>query len=95
MNRDFPAFNPADWYYLIGGTGSQKSSATAAWAVDATRAWSTRRDAYVPYADSDYTAWRLSFGHMPDGVEPATRVDGEADVAAALVAAGITTSLTP
>jgi hypothetical protein len=93
MIRTFPPFNPADWYYIVGGNGPHKEFAHSPWEADASRAWSTKRNAYVPYDDKDYATWRQTFGDMPPGVEPATRIDTEANLKDVLDKAGVPCSL--
>lgn len=74
MKPILPHYTPDDWYYIVGGNGPHKAKAGDPWEADATRAWSTKKDAYVPYDNADYTAWRKRFGVLPPGVEPATRI---------------------
>jgi hypothetical protein len=82
-------YNPLDWYWIVGGTGPQIAAPGAPFTGDETRVFSSARLQYVPVSDPQYQAWRSSEMAVNGGMEPATRIDTEANLAAVLAPFGL------
>lgn len=83
-------YNPHDWYWIVGGDGWHRPTATAPLTGDDTQVYSSARLVYVPVADVTYLAWIESAGPLVDLHNPTNRIDTEANLAAVLAQYGIT-----
>lgn len=56
----FSSYNPANWYWAVGGS--------------ATQVWSSARAQYVPVSDADYQAWIANVYPAPTPIPNATEL---------------------
>jgi hypothetical protein len=81
-------YDPRDWYWIVGGDGPHEP-----FTGDDTRVFASARNGYVPVADATYVAWQAA--QMAErGLDPTTRIDTEANLAAVLLPYGITANFT-
>jgi hypothetical protein len=74
-------YNVHDWYWIVGGNGPNIPLTG-----DDTQVYSSRMNAYVSSDDPAYLDWLGGEGHT------ATRIDTEANLAAVLAEAGLSTA---
>ena len=79
---------PTDHYWIVGGTGPHKTDAKANFTGDASRVWSSKRDAYVRADDAEYVKWQ-DVNKARYGFDLTTRIDTELNLAKALKAYGV------
>jgi hypothetical protein len=84
-------YDPLNWYWIVGGDGPHIDAPGGDFTGDASRAFSSARNAYVPATDATYVAWRDA-GVATFGFDPTTRIDTEDNLAAVLLPYGITTN---
>lgn len=84
---------PADWYWIVGDDGPHLPGPGPIF-PPFTQVFSSRFDDYVPADDATYVEWR-AIQTASFGFDPTTRIDTEAHLAAVLIDAGVTTTLTP
>ena len=82
-------YNPLDWYWIVGGTGPHIDEPGGDYTGDETRRFSSASNGYVPATDATYLAWQAA-QIAATGVDPTTRIDTEANLAAVLLPYGIT-----
>jgi len=82
-------FNPLDWYWIVGGSGSHIIPPDTEPTGDETRRFASGRNQYVPVDDATFVAWRDTASAMV-GYDPSTRIDTETNLAAVLEPYGIT-----
>jgi len=83
-------YNASDWYWIVGGTGPHITGHDADFTGDASRVFSSARNQFVPSTDVDYLAWKDAHMSSNGGIDPTTRIDTEANLAAVLTPYGIT-----
>lgn len=86
-------YTPADWYWIVGGDGPHLEAAGDVF-PHVTTVFSSKLDGYVAVDSADYVAWWAA-GVASCGYDQTTRIDTEQNLAAVLIAAGVTTHLTP
>jgi hypothetical protein len=69
-------FSPDDHYWLVGGDGPHIRDPKVGLTGDASRVWSSKRDAYVRADDADYVKWREA-GRQRYGFDMTTRIATE------------------
>ena len=79
LAEDLPAYDPRDWYWVVGFTSADHPSTID---FEAEPAWSSRTGGHVPAEDPDYAAWRAAGG-------TATRIADEAELADVLAPYGL------
>jgi len=77
-------YNARDWYWIVGGNGPHLETADAAFTGDESRVFSSAVNRYVAGNDPTYVAWRDGLKARNEGVDPTTRIDTEANLAAVL-----------
>jgi hypothetical protein len=88
------SYNPAAWYWIVGGGGPHLESPDDVF-PPVHVVFSSALDDYVSADDPTYVTWRESMSAMMGGIEPTTRIDTEQNLAAVLIAAGVPTHLQP
>ena len=71
--------NMADWYWIVGGSGSHANEAGNTVPGDETRRYSSKRGDYVPIDDDEYQQW-LADKTGVYGFDPTTRIESEASL---------------
>jgi hypothetical protein len=82
-------FNALDWYWIVGGNGPHIDAPGGDFTGDASQVFASSRNQYVPSTDATYVAWKEARMADNGGIDPTTRIDTEANLAAVLEPYGI------